>query len=298
MAVRPADLDALAADIAGVVRIKTSATGEILPAPDVRTWTFDVVSQADFRALVSDCYTWWKEAWSTEIQTLARLSRPHTRALNDFTTTVNNLRTSHQHTPQPGVKAFASASAWIAQACGTDPPTDAAEWAACGEAFTDQTCAAGAALAAAAADVVADPALAKQWADLTATRASVDPTATTDVVLQDLGLSYSPHRLEYIRRQVDTQWKRRATTTADNAQAALEAVVEAVLIGTSFLPLPCGYSEVLDRLGIAGNLAAVHALWLAHAVAERGTYVDTAQFLDVVERTWTQITEPAAERGQ
>ncbi len=236
----PADLDALAADIAGVVRSTAAATGEALTPPDVRAWTFDVLSGPDFRALVSACYTWWKEAWSSEVQTLAGFSQKHRGTLRDFTTTVNSLRTSHQHNRDLNATAFAHASAWTVKACGTASPAELSEWRACGDKFGDEIAAATAALAAAAAAVAADPALAKQWASLTAARKSVDLVATADVVMEDLRRSYSPSQLEYMRRQIEGQWKRRRVTAADDAQAALEAVVEKVVIGAALTPLECG----------------------------------------------------------
>lgn len=292
MAVQQAEVDALAADVAGVAVTTARVTGAVLEVPDVRAWTFEVASKADFQALVSACYTWWKEDWAPEIQTLAALSRTHSKHVRDFTTAVNNIRTSHQHNRAPDAVAFASA--WTVRACGADPPADAGGWKACGEVFGRQTAAACAALAAAAAAVEADPRLGGKWAQTTSARISVDTAATTDVVMQDLGLSFSPFRLRFLRGQVDRGWERRAKTRTDDAQAALDAVVETVLAGASLTRLPCGYPEILDRLGLIGDKAAVAVLWLAHAVAEQGYFVDTAEFLDLVERLWNEMVAPPA----
>lgn len=289
MAVSPADLDALATDVARVVQIAAATTGVTLAAPDVQSWSFEVDSGPEFREVVSGCYTWWREGWSAEIQTLAGLSSTHRPTLFAFTGVVNSLRTSHQHTHDPSARAFVRAAAWTKRACGKDLPNRPADWRACADAFGAEATVAAAALAGAAVAVAANPSLAKQWAAAAGARKSVDQVATADVVIHDLGGSYAQHRLEYLRRQIDAQWKRLTLTAADDAQAALEAVVEKVILGASLTSLDCKYMDVLDRLGVTGQQAAVPALWLAHAVAELGSHGDAAEFLDLVEHIWTQI---------
>lgn len=286
-----ADIDALANTVAGVVEQRRIVTGDVLAVPDVRSWPSTVTTDAEFRQLITDCYTWWKESWADEIQLLGRITGRG--GLYEFTHTVNQIRTAQQHGDAPEAVRFAED--WMRRACGNRQPGSAAQWSDCGHALLIQLAVAAGALHMAAKLAASDERLAARWAQESAARTSVDIPATRDRILADLGLHYRDRDLAYIKRQIDQSWSRRVKTVRDDAQGALTHIVEMYLIGRSLTALPCPYGEVLEQLGLFADHASVSALWLAHVVAERGTYANVSDFLGQVEKLWERINAQTSE---
>lgn len=286
-----AHVTAVAADVAAVAADRAAATGQALVEPPVDAWPETTASEGEFARLVSASYTWWKESWADEVALLGRLTgRP--APLHDFTRVVTLLRTAQQH---DGVhEAAVFFEAWTRRACGSAPPATDADWTACGDALWARLRTAAAALRAAARRARTDRGLAHRWSQAVAVRAAIDVADTRDVVLADLGLSYSDGDLDYVLRQLEASWRRRVRTVRDDAQAALNHVVERQLLGRALTDLPCPYVDVLDRLGLIGHPGAVPALLLAHSLSEEGYYRDVHEFLDQVEEFWRHLHGPAA----
>ena len=286
-----AHLSAVVADAAAVAADRAAATGQALVEPSVDSWPETTASEGEFARLVSASYTWWKESWADDVVLLGRLTgRP--AALHDFTRVVTLLRTAQQH---DGVRdAAVFFETWTRRACGSAPPATDTDWTACGEALWVQLRTAAAALRTAARRARADRRLAHRWSQDVAVRAAVDVADTRDVVLADLGRSYNDGALDFVLRQLEASWKWRVRTVRDDAQAALDHVVERHLLGRALTDLPCPYVDVLERLGLVGAPGAVPALLLAHSLAEEGYYRDVPEFLDQVEEFWRHLHGPAA----
>jgi hypothetical protein len=286
-----AHLSAVAADAAAVATDRLAATGQALVEPPVESWPETTLSEGEFARLVSASYTWWKESWADDVALLGRLTG-QAAVLRDFTRTLTLLRTAQQHDDVRDATVFFET--WTTRACGSTPPATEADWTACGEALWEQLRTAAAALRAAARRARADRRLADRWSQNVAVRAAVDVADTRDVVLADLGLSYNDGDLAFVLRQLEASWKRRVRTVRDDAQAALEHVVERYLLGRALPELPCSYAEVLERLDLVGDPGAVSALLMAHSLAEEGYYRDIPEFLDQVEDFWRRLQGPAA----
>jgi hypothetical protein len=291
-----ADAEAIARLASHVAKQKDEATRASLVVPEFATWKFDVVSQADLVVLVSECYKWWKESWADDIQFLAdQLRAGDGTVVKAFTRLIHLLRTAHQHVGNTEAREFYEE--WLHASCGSKQPQLDREWNDCGVALRRTLGQALIALAALADAALLDQRTALAWMTLTETRRNVDLPSSRALVAQDLGLTIRRGSQDYVDRQIEAQWRRRIRTIQDDAQSALDSVIERWLVGWSISTLPCAYSEVLDKLDCWADERAVAALTLAHAVADLAEYQNTEQFLEGLAAMWTllsgsQLAEP------
>jgi hypothetical protein len=280
-----ADIDAISRLAAYIGRVKAEATHGELPIPDFSVWQFEVSSEADLASLVSECYKWWRETWVDDIEFLGdQATGNNTATVRNFTRVIRLLRTAHQHAGNEEAKKFYSE--WLHTASGFSRPATPPRWAACGLALSAALGQALVALASLADIASQDDNLTRLWRTRTEARRIADPIAARARVARDLGLSIPRNSIGHLDRQINFEWRRRIRTAQDDAETLLDSVIERSLVGWSISPLPCGYSEVLDRLSCWSSSDRVAALTLAHAVADIASYETTVQFLDRVAELW------------
>lgn len=274
-----------------VVNEFSAVAGCTLEAPQMSTWSFSATGEGDFKALVSDCYKWWREIWGDEIEFIGRLARDARAAdLRLLTRNIRLLRTAQQHTDNQEAVEFERE--WYRLASGSSSPVADSEWEDCARALAALMARALSALLAIVASIGGDERAIAKWRERVVAQASANPVLARERVSQDLRIDFPTHRVAHIDREIAYLWRQRTRTAVDNAQAAVESVVERYLIGVSVPLLPCDHNDVLEELDLLGDQLAVPALLIAHGVAGAGAYSDVSEFLEAVKTVWASVSAP------
>jgi hypothetical protein len=267
------------------------ATGHQLNIPKVSGWPETVTSEAEFSTLISEMYKWFHEDWRPEVEYLygaAERVGQGSHLVRTFHGDVQSLRQAKEHTNTE--KDQKHANWWKREKAGGTAPSDATYWQACAEAIVAECLEALTQLVGVVNAVVSDQHEIKAWRQRADASAGVDVGAQVSVVMGDLGLSFPPSKIDYLIREVTTQWEWRVGKLApsDDAATELANLVARVLLGEIIKPLPCRYEDVLDVLAAHDNVTA--ALLVAHGLAESASHSGSEEFVELFEGVWATIS--------
>lgn len=243
---------------ATLARHRLISVGRPLDLSCLADWPDGVPDSAGFKELVSTSYKVWWETWKLDIRFLLGY-RPQ-GAARDFDGLINELRHSQQHSDTDELNA--KAAKWASDLCGGRDPATPDDWLTCGTALMVAFDA--------AIDVLCQTVLQHQSPHFRAAwQAKVDVSEEAVVVrvAADLGMHLNEKQQGYHVRQVRTRWAGYPLRKGEQTDNVLTAFAEQSLISRT-QTLPCSYLDVLGELKVLGRREAVHALHLAHAVAE------------------------------
>lgn len=276
--------------LSSIDRAKLRATRVPLVVKQVAGLGDSVKSKAEFDQLVTAVYGFWREECSPDIQYIldaSATSRIGRHVAFRFTRTIRLLRTAAQHSAAPEAVAFRSK--WCLDACGIATPVSEESWEACATQLHAELLAAVETVRDCAEWLTADHARTEAWRSEVAVVAAMDPAAVRDQVLADLELSVPLGSVPHLDRAIEYQLRRRSLSSADDAAALVEAVVEREVVALTLGRLPCRYADILDHLDSWGTDTAVSSLLVAHSVAALHEWRKEEDFLDAVAKVWAAV---------
>jgi hypothetical protein len=254
------------------------SVGTALDLSRLTTWPADVQDQASFTTLVSAAYQLWRENWKLDVRFL--MDRRPQGTARDFDRLINQLRTSQQHADSSG--ADAAAGQWARTVCGDREPETSEDWLACGialmVALND------------AIGVLCRTVTQHQSQDFRAAwqaKVGVSEEAVVLRVAADLGLRLHKSQVGSHVSRVKGRWAGYRLKPGEVADNILASYAEQSLI-SRYESLPCSYLDVLGELGVLGTREAVHALHLAHAVAEI-THASGEPYMKRLKDVWVLL---------
>ncbi len=263
---------------ATLARHRQISIGTPLDLSLLESWPDGVQDRAGFKELVSATYQLWRETWKLDVRFL--MSRQLQVATRDFDRLINQLRTSQQHADTGTLDE--EAAQWARDVCGGRNPATSDDWRACGTALMD---ALNTAIGALCQTVVQN-----QSSDFRAAwqaKVSVSEEAVVLRVAADLGLQLNNSQVGSAVSQVKRRWAGYRLKPGEVADDVLASYAEQSLISRTE-SLPCSYLDVLGALEVLGRREAVHALRLAHAVAEI-THAVGESYMKRLKEVWALL---------
>ncbi|WP_298591780.1 hypothetical protein [uncultured Kocuria sp.] len=248
-----------------LITAKRTATGVGLSveSPDFKPVC---ASKGDFDELVSSYYKFFHEELSVDIGFLRNIRRRP--EIESFTSVLRKLRTGAQHSSNSDAKIYYKS--WTGQFPDNQTAADI---------LAEQLQLALKFLAQNAVLASRNEQHRLSWVDITST----DVSSIMQAVVMDLGLNFTPRRLEYMVRQVNQRLLVQPGSGSQQATAQEYCVQELV---SQNKPLPERYFTVLDHLGLLGDDTARGAILVAYSVATIAPSLRGTDFLHRVEQTW------------